>query len=264
MKSLSNRFVRIKFVLIFILIISSCKTRNLIYLSDLDFDKVYSKEIQRMEQVKIQQGDLMRISLSSLQPELNSMFNDPSEIIDFNKTAMDNINSEGFLVDDVGEINVPTIGKVKIAGLTKTEATKLIEDKLREFIVDPVVSMRFVNFKVTVIGEVNNPSTFYVQSERLSIFEALGLAGDMTEFGLRENVLVIRESEGERTISKVNFNYSDLLDSPFYYLRQNDIVYVQPDRLKAVKASTNERNMVILGLLVSVLIPVIWIVGFNN
>ena len=264
MKNITNRPGYLTVVFLIILLISSCKTRNLIYMSDLDLNKIYSKEIQKVEQVKIQAGDLMRISLSSLQPELNSMFNDPSEIIDFNKTIINNINSEGFLVDDEGEINVPTVGKVIIAGLTKTEATNLIEDKLREFIVDPVVAMRFVNFKVTVIGEVNNPSTFFVQTERLSIFEALGLAGDMTEFGLRENVLVIRESDGERLISKVNFNYSDLLNSPFYYLRQNDIVYVQPDRLKAVKASTNERNMVLLGLLISVLIPVIWIFGFNN
>ncbi|WP_425430710.1 polysaccharide biosynthesis/export family protein [Cecembia rubra] len=249
---------RLSLYIIFISITSSCSVRNLTYFSDLDYDKIYTKEITNENRVTIQTGDLLRITLSSLQPELNSMFNEPLDVMDYNRTVIKNINAEGFIVDEAGIINIPTVGNVKIAGLTKTEAKTIIEQRIGEYIKDPVVSIRFVNFKITVIGEVNNPSTFFVPNEEINIMEALGLAGDMTEFGLRESVLLIREKDGKRTVSKINFNSSDLLDSPLFYLKQNDIIYVQPHKLKAVKASTNERSMILLGIGASIIIPILF------
>lgn len=242
----------------------SCANRNLTYMSNLEND--YQTQITNESPIKIQSGDLLRISLSTLQPELNAMFNQPTTDQDFNKNIINNINVEGFLVDEEGEINIPVVGKVKLAGLTKSEATEIIQNGIEEYIVDPVVSLRFANFKVTVIGEVKNPSTFYVPSENLNIFEALGLAGDMTEYGLREDVRLIRESDGVRSIVKLDLNDKNLVESPYYILKQNDIIYVQPDRLKSVKASTNERSMALLGLAVSVLIPILFSLQFfyNN
>ncbi|MDO9554611.1 polysaccharide biosynthesis/export family protein [Rhodonellum sp.] len=227
-------------------------------MSDLEFDKTFQAEINDQGIVKIQAGDLLRISLSSLQPEMNTMFNNPSPDLDFNRNIINNINAEGFLVNEKGEVNIPVVGKIKLQGLTKSEATEAIEKGIGEYIVDPVVTVRFANFKVTVIGEVNNPSTFYVPSEKLSIFEALGLAGDMTEFGLRENVLLIRESEGVRSAVRIDFNDKNLLKSPYYNLKQNDLIYVQPDKMKSVKASTNERSMIFAGLAVSLLVPILF------
>jgi polysaccharide export outer membrane protein len=235
-------------------------------MSNLEYDEKFQAQIVQDRQIKIQPGDLMRISLSTLQPEMNEMFNDQSTDLDFNKNIINNINSEGFLVDENGEVNIPVVGKVKLEGLTKSQATELIEKGIEEYIVDPVVSIQFANFKVTVIGEVKNPSTFYVPSEKLNIFEALGLAGDMTEFGLREDVSLIRESDGIRTVTTLDLNDKNLLASPYYSLKQNDVIYVKPDKMKSVKASTNERNLILLGLAVSVIVPFIysWQFIFSN
>lgn len=253
-------------VLIFLIFFSSCANRNLTYMSNLDVEKDFQTQIVDDKQVIIQGGDLLRISLSSLQPEMNAMFNAPTTDLDFNKSVINSINAEGFLVDEKGEINLPVVGKLKLSGLTKSQATEIIEKGIEEYIVDPVVTIQFANFKVTVIGEVKNPSTFYVPSENLNIFEALGLAGDMTEYGLREDVRLIRESDGIRSVIKLDLNDKNLLESPYYSLKQNDIIYVQPDRLKSVKVSTNERNMVLLALAVSVLIPILysWQLIFEN
>ncbi|RZS96978.1 polysaccharide biosynthesis/export family protein [Cecembia calidifontis] len=256
--TLFNSKWQLSLYVVLVLYLSSCSVRNLTYFSDLDYDKIYTTEITNENRVTIQKGDLLRITLSSLQPELNAMFNDPLDVMDYNRTIINNINAEGFIVDEMGQINIPTVGNVKVGGLTKTEAKIIIEQKIGEYIKDPVVSIRFSNFKITVIGEVNNPSTFFVPNEEINILEALGLAGDMTEFGLRESVLLIREKDGKRTVSKINFNSSDLLDSPLFYLKQNDIIYVQPHKLKAVKASTNERNMILVGLAVSIIIPILF------
>lgn len=231
-------------------------------MSNLNSNELFETQIRDTGVLKIESGDLLRISLSSLQPEMNLMFNNQEDMFDYNRTIMNNINAEGFLVDENGEINVPAIGKVRVAGLTKKEATALIEDGIEELIVNPVVTVRFANFKVTVIGEVNNPSTFFVPAERLNIFEALGLAGDMTEFGLRENVMLIREVDGKRSVRWMNLNNGNILLSPDFYLKQNDIIYVEPDRLKAVKAGTNERNMILLGITVSLLVPILF--NFQN
>lgn len=246
------------FFLFLSVIFSSCSNRNLLYMSNLEEDERFQAQMAQDRQVKIQAGDLMRISLSSLQPEMNEMFDDPANSLDFNKSVINNINGQGFLVDENGEVNLPVVGKLKIEGLTKAEATTIIANGIEEYIVDPVVTVQFANFRVTVIGEVKNPNTFYVPSENLNIFEALGLAGDMTEFGLREEVRLIRESEGVRSVTTLDLNDKHLLNSPYYYLKQNDIIYVQPHKMKSVKASTNERNMVLLALLVSLVVPVLY------
>jgi len=121
-----------------------------------------------------------------------------------------------------------------------------------------------MNFKVTVIGEVNRPSTFTVETEKISILEALGLAGDMTAFGKRENVLIIREKHGVRSANRLNLNDKDILSSPFFYLEQNDVVYVEPNKIKAVQASTNQRTLTILGITSSLLISIIFNLRYIN
>jgi polysaccharide export outer membrane protein len=249
---------KLLFFLFLSIIFSSCAKRNLTYMSNLKFAENYQAQIAEGITVKIQAGDLLRISLSSLQPEMNSMFNDPTTNLELNRSVINNINAEGFLVDEKGEVNIPVVGKVKLAGLTKAQATEIIEKGIEEYIVDPVVTIQYANFKVTVIGEVKNPSTFYVPSEKLNIFEALGLAGDMTEFGLREDVRLIRESDGLRSVTTLDLNDINLLGSPYYNLKQNDIIYIQPDKLKSVKVSTNERNMTLLALVVSLVVPILF------
>jgi polysaccharide export outer membrane protein len=149
--------------------------------------------------------------------------------------------NEGYLVDKNGFINFPVIGKIALSGLTKEEAQDKMTDLIKVHVKNPIVNVRFQNFKVTVIGEVNQPASFNVATEKINVLEALGLAGDMTAYGRRENVLIIREKDGMRTTTRINLNSKEVLTSPFFYLQQNDVVYVEPDN-KAKVADTAAGN----------------------
>ncbi|TPE39989.1 polysaccharide biosynthesis/export family protein [Pontibacter mangrovi] len=255
-----------KFNLIYLfalLFISSCgPTRNLAYFSDLQEQAVYKEEVTNATEPKIQADDLLSISVTSLNPEANAVFNKgvippAGTITDFSASnRATNIHSEGYLVDKNGNIEFPVLGKVAIGGLTKEEAKAKLAAALDEYLKDPIVNIRYLNYRVTVIGEVSRPSTFTIPSEKINILEALGMAGDMTAFGKRENVLIIREGNGERTMARVNLNNKEMLNSPYFYLQQNDVVYVEPDRMKQVQASTNTRTLSIITAVTSLAIVV--------
>jgi len=239
---------------------SGCAKRNLVYFSDIESGAGYSTAIKNVIEPDIQTDDLLKITVSSLNPESNLLFN--AGILtttgeNLSHAVMSPLN-EGYLVDKNGEINFPVLGKVKLGGLNKQEAIEEMVFRLQEHVKDPIVNIRFMNFMVTVIGEVNNPSTFTVPTEKINILEALGLAGDMTVYGKRENVLVIREKDGIRSVNRLNLNDKDILSSPYYYLTQNDVVYVEPDRIKAIQASTNQRNLTLIGIGSSLLIAILF------
>lgn len=256
-------------VLLSLLFMASCgPTRNLAYFSDLEENTLYSENIHNTKEPRIQADDLLSISVNSLNPEANSMFNrgpvtPAGSVTDFgaaNKTS--NIHQEGYLVDRNGFIEYPVLGKVKLGGLSKEEAKCMLVSKLEEYLKDPIVSIRYLNYKITVVGEVNRPSTFTIPTERINILEALGMAGDMTAFGKRENVLIIREEEGVRTMTRLDLNSKEILNSPYFFLQQNDVVYVEPDRMKQVQASTNTRTISIISALTSVAIIAITRINF--
>lgn len=202
---------------------------------------------------KIQPYDLLSITISSLNPEASALFNtgqapQTGALAHFsiaNNTA-NNVASEGYLVDKEGFIDFPILGKVHLAGLTKAQAKNKFVAELQEHLKEPIVNIRYLNYQITVVGEVNRPSTFTVPAERINILEALGMAGDMTAFGKRENVLVIREEGGLRKMKRLNLNSEAVLNSPYFYLQQNDVVYVEPDRMKEVQASSNTRTLSII------------------
>ncbi len=231
--------------LVALLVVTSCgPTRNLAYFSDLKEQTSYSEEITNLTVTKIQPNDLLNITVSSKSPESDMQFNRGMLGATENKV-------EGYLVDETGYIDFPVVGRVKLAGLTKQEAKDTLATQLNDYLKDPVVQIRNMNFKITVIGEVNRPSTFTVPAEKISILEALGMAGDMTPFGKRENVIVMREEAGKRTMTRLDLNKKDVLNSPYFYLQQNDVVYVEPDKMKQVQASTNTRFLAIVTASVS-------------
>ncbi len=249
-----------------IIVTSSCTNRNLVYFSDLPATTDYSTPIKNYSPPKIQVDDILSISVSSLNPESNVLFNNvllpqtgSSNVI------ADKIN-EGYLVDESGSINFPVIGKIVLKGLTKEQATEKMTNLIKDHVKNPIVNIRFVNFKVTVIGEVNQPSTFITATEKINILEALGLAGDMTAFGKRENVLVIREKDGQRTTTRVNLNNKDVLNSPFFYLQQNDIVYVEPDnKTKVAQNAAGNRYIGIWAAVISAVgFGIVTIIVANN
>ncbi|MEJ8800538.1 polysaccharide biosynthesis/export family protein [Pontibacter sp. H249] len=234
-------------IIICTLLIVSCSPRNLTYLSDINKESTSIEQITNDVDPRIQANDLLEITITSLSPESNVLFN--RGVINTsiggagNSSSMATAMGEGYLVDKEGNIMFPVLGKVKLSGLTKREATETLTKKLSSYARDPIVHIKFQNFKITVIGEVNSPSTFKVPSEKINIFEALGLAGDMTEFGKRENVLLMREQNGQRITTRINLNSKEVLNSPYFYLQQNDIIYVEPDKVKAVQVSSGRRNL---------------------
>src|SRR5690606_37205470 len=150
----------------------------------------------------------------------------------------------GYLVDENGEINFPFIGKMVVAGMSKTALTDTLTARIRRDVADAVVAIRVMNYKITVLGEVNAPGSYTIPSERVSVLDVIGLAGDLTIFGRRDNVKVIREFNGKREMGVLNLNDGNIFNSPYFYLRQNDIVYVEMNNRKVVNADqTNFRTL---------------------
>ena len=192
----------------------------------------------------IQKNDILSIVVSDINPKAAEIFNpvnpnnnDPSALV--NKET-----PVGYLVDTDGNIQFPVLGSIKAQGRTKTqlkeELIKIILDK--KLLLDPIVSIRFLNFRVTVLGEVGKPSVIPIANEKISLLEALGLAGDLTIYGNRNNVMVIRDemttgNRERRSIARVNLNSGEIFTSPFYYLQSNDIVYVEPNKAKVASTS---------------------------
>ena len=217
--------------------------RNLVYFSE--GNPKASVALPMVTEIKIQQDDILRIFVTTLSVESNALFNPSASEI-------------GYRVDNGGNINFPIIGQIKVDGLTIAQAQIKVSKEVEKYAKNPNVAVQFLNFKITVIGEVNRPNSFSVVNDRINVLEALGLAGDMTIYGKRNNVLIIRQNGNERTMARINMNNRDVLNSPFFNLKQNDIVYVEPDRAKAATISQNNRyiplaitTVVSIGLILS-------------
>lgn len=198
----------------------------------------------------IQKNDILSIAISSPNPEATAMFN-PQTVASSNynqSLSTDQASNTGYLVNSEGFIQFPVLGNIKAAGLTKIQLEESISKILLDsgLLKDPVVSIRFLNFRVTVLGEVNKPSVVTMPNEKLSLLEALGLAGDITIYGNRQNVMVIREENQQKILKRLNLNSSELFTSPYYYLKSNDIVYVEPNKAKVASTSRSTQWLPIL------------------
>ncbi len=215
------------------LLLVSCATKKeIIYFQDVEKDIPIGDQ-QKFEPV-IESNDILHISVSSMNEEV---------LIPFRRNTgtqanMNNANPglQGYLVNSDGNIRFPVIGDFAVAGKTRKEVEDALKLKLAEFITDVVLDVRIMNFKVTVLGEVNNPGVYTIQDERVTLPQALGLAGDLSEDGRRGNVMVIREVDGKQIVSRVDLTNTEFFSSPYYFLKQNDVVYVEPS-LKGVKKS---------------------------
>jgi polysaccharide export outer membrane protein len=244
------------FCFLFLVFLSSCaSTRNLVYFKDIQNEKGFSEKINNKVEPIIQPNDLLEITVISLNPESNILFN--SGVLptmgSLGSTGSSSKVNEGYLVATNGTINFPVLGSVKLAGLTKEEAVSKMTVEIKNHVKNPIVNIRFLNFRITVLGEVNRPSTFVVPSERINIIEALGQAGDMTAFGKRENVLVLREKDGVRSINRVNMASKDALNSPYFYLQQNDVVYVEPIKVKELQSGSSSFYIPLVSLAITVI-----------
>lgn len=167
---------------------------------------------------------------------------------------------QGYLVDSLGIVNMPVIGKIKLAGLNRIEATLLLEKELEKYLMNPVVQIRIVNFKITVLGEVERPGTFSIPNERITILEAIGLAGDLKITGKRENIKIIRNIEGKQYQYVIDLTSKNSFKSPVYYLEQNDVVYIEPNKSQRTQSTFWVRSGALIVSVSSLIISTIAVV----
>ena len=211
------------------LFVSCASSKKVVYLQDVDVNKRIKAECEY--KTVIHTDDLLSIIVSCDDLESALPFNSPMIGLgrEVNTTSSQQI-PRGYLVDKNGEIDFPVLGKLKVEGISRNELAEMLKEKLSEYLKNPIVTIQFQNFKVTILGEVKAPGSYKVVSERVSLLDALGMAGDLQINGKRKNVLVMREQGDEKIFARVDLTSSDFIDSPFFYLQQNDVVYVEPNK----------------------------------
>jgi polysaccharide biosynthesis/export protein len=186
---------------------------------------------------KIQPGDIIDVNIGSLNPIASSFFNPYSSTpvntdnlsaeSGANSAKTMNTSAPGFLVDSSGMIEIPVVGLVKVAGLNTSQARDLIKKRLTQYLKEPTVNVRFLNFKVSIMGEVVHPSVYIIPNERISLPEALSMAGDLTIYGRRDNILIVRDDNGKKEFARVDLSSREVFTSPYYYLHSGDLIYVE-------------------------------------
>lgn len=213
---------------------------------------------------RLQPDDLLLILVSAPDPEAAIPFNLPAAgVIGIGNMPLDAVNTQPryqtYLIDNLGDIQFPVIGALKLGGLTRAEAIEKLNTELKKYINNPIVNMRIMNYKISVMGEVARQGSFNVTTERITLPEALSMAGDMTIYGNRSRVLIIREIDGIKTHNFVDMTKADFINSPFYYLSQNDLVYVEPNKTK-INSSAIGPNITVGISAISLLITIIALV----
>lgn len=242
------------------LLFASCKpSEEIAYIADAQRDSAFALKGQFSG--GIQANDLLSIYVASETPESTIQFNQETNKIAVltdgdNRTVLNSGSTtvSGYLVNHDGDIIFPVLGRIHVLGLTHNELAALIEKQLisQGHITDPVVTVKLMNFKVCVLGDVARPGQLVVSGERLTIFEALSMVGDLTIYGQRHNVTIVREENGVRTIGEVDLSSKSVFDSPYYYLHQNDVVYVEPNMRKKKNAERDPMTMTYISSAVSI------------
>lgn len=234
-------------VIIVMVIFTSCSSipkSSLVYFQDIYASDSIGEYPVHSYELQIQPGDELVISVSSVQPEATLSYNLPLSNPATSSTLKNTSQArqQTYLVSSEGDITLPVIGKLHVAGLSVSQLTDKLTELVSRDVVDPVVMVRLVNFKVNVMGEVKEPRQIEVDGERMSILDALAAAGDLTVYGNRENVLLIREEDGVRKYYHINLNDSKLLESPQFYLQQNDVIVVSPNQIQQSNSRYNQFN----------------------
>ena len=231
-------------LLVWSVFLSCTSSSKITYLQDI-YSNAASGVKSADYEPKLQADDVLSIVVSSENPENTVPFNLPQIQGSSESTGSQN-NIKTYLIDAHGEIDFPVIGKIKLAGLARSDANKKIADLVSDYIKNPGINLRILNFEVSVLGEVNRPGSIPITSERITLLEALSKAGDLTIYGKRTNILVIREIDGIKTYKSIDITQSDFINSSFYYLAQNDVVVVHPNQTKINAAAVGPNTSVIL------------------
>ena len=210
---------------------SSCVSHKQLVNYQKNFPDTTQFAITKLPEIRIQPNDVLGVKVFSTETELSAPFNINSDLQNSSMVSIEAIQLNGYLVNQKGIVDFPGLGSLKLDSLTISEAKALIVDKLKVYLKDPVVNMRLLNFRVTVTGEVRNPGAFNILNERISLIDALALAGDLTDYADRKDILLVRENNGIRSLNQINLYSADFFKSDYYYLMQNDLIYVKRNYL---------------------------------
>ena len=249
---------RLRFLLLLLPLLAglgSCVSqKNLPYLQGGNYNTRTPVAVENVrQQYRIQPGDVLSIRVQSVQPQLNDMFNTVDTRAVFNGDP-GNLYLTGYSVDEAGAINLPTVGVVKVQGLMVEEAQALVQKQIGRFVSNANVLVKLLSFKVTVLGEVRAPGRYFVYNAQCTVLEGLGLAGDLTEFGNRRNVKLIRQSAKGSEVVLLDLTDPALLSSPYFYLLPNDALYVEPMTARTARGNANNLALVFAGISSVVLI----------
>lgn len=244
------------FVLLTVVLMCSCVTRKqLAYFQPVTSESaaVINESMKPQPEPRVKINDALVITVSALDPEAVLPYNLPN--VSYATPTSENIPTtqtyQYYTVDANGDISFPVLGKLHVVGLSQSEVIEMILEKLRGQLVDPIVSMRFLNAKVTVLGEVKNPGTYLLNNGGMTLLEALGAAGDLTQYGNRGNVLVTRENNGKLEFARLNLCSDEVFASPYFYLQQNDVVYVEPNQARTTSNQSISLWLSLVGTLSS-------------
>ena len=259
----TNSFVQKTFFFLFFILIFSCKPREeLVYYQNIDGLK--SAEKLNTYEIKIQPDDLLLIIVSADDAESAFSFNLssislPNSIGGINAAFRGQEVMQYYLVDADGYLDFPVLGRVKVGGQTRSEVLQFLKTSISKYIKNPIINLRLLNFKVSIQGEVIQPGTYNITSERVTLIEALSMARDLTIYGKRDSILIIRELNGVKSYNRVDITKADFINSPFYYLAQNDVVYVEPNQTRINGAAIGANTGVLISI-TSLLITVITLI----
>jgi polysaccharide export outer membrane protein len=225
----SSAFTKISLLFVILFLTSCASKKNVLYLQNID--SITNSNALVNYETRLQNDDLLSIIVSADQPEATLPFNMPQ----IQGNYQINENQDGiktYLIDAEGYIDFPVIGKIKLGGLTRNEAINKLTNAIKDYITNPQINLRILNYKISVLGEVVRPGNFKISGERITFLEAISMAGDLTIYGNRGNILVIRELNGTKTYTRIDITKADFINSPFYYLTQNDVIVIEPNKTK--------------------------------
>ncbi|MCF0075121.1 polysaccharide biosynthesis/export family protein [Dyadobacter sp. CY261] len=230
-----------------IIVTTSCVSPKSIVYFQGDSTRYSSQEIKQTYVPKIQPSDILSIIVGSLNTEASEVFNTPNQFTtastNYSSMGGPRVQPLGYLVDIDGNIEIPLLGKVKVAGMTTNVAADSIRARLQNFLKEPSVIVRNLNFKVSVLGEVKLPAVYVIPDEKITLPEVLSLAGDLTIYGNRSNVMIIREENGKREYARLDLTSREVFDSPYYYLHKNDLIYVEPVKARMLDTDSRIRTV---------------------
>lgn len=243
--------------LLLCLLLASCNTsEKIVYFQDITVN--HPEQIQESKDITVLPKDQISIVVSSKDPQLAALFNltRVQYRAGMSSLAAGSYNGEvsGYTLDDRGDIDFPVLGTLHVAGLTKSRIASLIKERLisENLVKDPVVTVEFMNLYFSILGEVKNPGKYSITKDQITLLEAISMAGDLTIYGKRDAVFVIREENGERITHWVDMRSQEIFRSPVYYLKQNDVIYVQPNKVRAGQSTLNENSVKSVGLWISI------------